>query len=100
MTITPYPCFALWGRTERDYVLVYTVYFLLFIFTNTSTTALLLSLLGVPRDLIVDDYNETEINLQPSLDSISKYIERIGLTNREFVLAPKHVCLLPFYYVL
>jgi protein tyrosine/serine phosphatase len=54
-------------------------------------TGLLLSCLGVPRDVIVDDYHETEIHLEPSLDSISNYFNRIGLTNEEFVRAPKEV---------
>lgn len=54
-------------------------------------TALLLSCLGVPRDLIVEDYHETEIHLEPSVESISTYFNRIGLTNEEFVRAPKEV---------
>jgi len=54
-------------------------------------TALVLSCLGVPRDVIVDDYHETEVHLQPSLESISRYFNRIGLTNREFVMAPREV---------
>lgn len=55
------------------------------------STALLLSCLGVPRDLIIEDYHQTEIHLQPSIESISRYFGRIGLTNPEFVMAPKEV---------
>lgn len=54
-------------------------------------TALLLSCLGVPRELIVEDYHQTEVHLEPSLASISVYFNRIGLTNEEFVRAPKEV---------
>jgi len=54
-------------------------------------SALLLSCLGVPRDLILDDYHETEIHIQPSIENISRYFSRIGLTNPEFVQAPKEV---------
>jgi protein tyrosine/serine phosphatase len=54
-------------------------------------SALLLSSLGVPRDLILDDYHETEVHLQPSIESISRYFNRIGLTNDEFVRAPREV---------
>lgn len=55
------------------------------------TTALLLSCLGVPRDIIVEDYHETEIHLAPSMEAISRYFNKIGLTNREFIMAPKEV---------
>jgi len=54
-------------------------------------TALVLSCLGVPRDVIIEDYHETEVHLEPSLESISTYFNRIGLTNEEFVRAPKNV---------
>lgn len=54
-------------------------------------SALVLSSVGVPRDLILDDYHETEIHLQPSIESISRYFNRIGLTNDEFVRAPREV---------
>jgi len=54
-------------------------------------TALLLSCLGVPNDVIIDDYHETEIHLAPSKEHISRYFSRIGLTKEEFVLAPKEV---------
>jgi len=54
-------------------------------------TALLLSCLGVPRDLILDDYHETEAHLQPSIEGISRYFNKIGLTNPEFVMAPRQV---------
>jgi protein tyrosine/serine phosphatase len=54
-------------------------------------TALFLSCIGVPREVILDDYHETEIHLQPSMESISRYFNKIGLTNREFILAPSDV---------
>jgi len=54
-------------------------------------SALVLSCLGVPRDLILDDYHETETHLLPSIESISRYFNRIGLTNEEFVRAPRGV---------
>jgi len=54
-------------------------------------TALLLSCLGVPRDVIIEDYHETEAHLEPSIPQISAYFNRIGLTNDEFVRAPKEV---------
>jgi protein tyrosine/serine phosphatase len=54
-------------------------------------SALILSCVGVPRDVILDDYHETEIHLQPSIESISRYFNRIGLTNPEFVRAPREV---------
>jgi len=54
-------------------------------------TALVLSCLGVPRDLILDDYHETESHLEPSIESIKRYFNKIGLTNDEFVRAPRHV---------
>lgn len=54
-------------------------------------TALLLSCLGVPRDIIIEDYHETEVHLEPSVPQISQYFNRIGLTKDEFVRAPKEV---------
>jgi len=54
-------------------------------------TALLLSCLGVKKELIIEDFHETEIHLQPNIPKIKRYFNRIGLTKEEFVMAPKHV---------
>lgn len=54
-------------------------------------SALLLSCLGVSRDLIVDNFNQSEEHLAPSIEKIKSYFNKIGLTNEEFVQAPKHV---------
>jgi len=54
-------------------------------------SALFLSCLGVPRDIIIENYHETEEHLAPTIESIKTYFNRIGLTNPEFVQAPKHV---------
>jgi len=54
-------------------------------------SALLLSCLGVPRHVIMENYHETEEHLAPTIESIKTYFNRIGLTNEEFVMAPKYV---------
>jgi len=54
-------------------------------------TALLLSCLGVPRELIIEDYHETDAHLAASLPKIQKYFISVGLSKEEFVLAPKQV---------
>jgi len=54
-------------------------------------SALLLSCLGVPREYIIDNYHESEEHLAPSIESIRTCFHRIGLTNEEFVKAPKYV---------
>jgi len=54
-------------------------------------SALLLSTLGVPRELIIENYHETELHLKDTIESIKAYFNRIGLDNEEFVMAPKHV---------
>jgi len=54
-------------------------------------SALLLSCLGVPRDLILENFHESEQHLAPTIEQIRGYFCRIGLTNEEFVQAPVHV---------
>eukprot|EP01133_Synstelium_polycarpum_P007220 gene7220-8384_t len=54
-------------------------------------TALFLSCLGVPRDLIVEDYSKSEGNIAPFIDQIKRYFTRVGLSKDEFVRSPKEV---------
>jgi len=54
-------------------------------------SALLLSCLGVPRDLIIENFHASEEHLAPTIETIKSYFNKIGLTNEEFVQAPKHV---------
>eukprot|EP01111_Echinosteliopsis_oligospora_P011952 TRINITY_DN404_c0_g1_i2.p1 TRINITY_DN404_c0_g1~~TRINITY_DN404_c0_g1_i2.p1 ORF type:complete len:375 (-),score=82.51 TRINITY_DN404_c0_g1_i2:70-1194(-) len=54
-------------------------------------TALLLSCLGVPREIIIEDYHETDSHLASSLPKIQKYFISVGLTKEEFVLAPREI---------
>eukprot|EP00026_Physarum_polycephalum_P005047 Phypoly_transcript_05073.p1 GENE.Phypoly_transcript_05073~~Phypoly_transcript_05073.p1 ORF type:complete len:428 (+),score=28.54 Phypoly_transcript_05073:131-1285(+) len=62
-------------------------------------SALFLSCLGVPRDVIIEDFHQTEIHLKPSMESISRYFNKIGLTNPEFVLAPPQVMMRLLDYI-
>ncbi|EGC36749.1 hypothetical protein DICPUDRAFT_91774 [Dictyostelium purpureum] len=48
-------------------------------------TALLLSVLGVPRDYIVEDYAKSEVNIAPFMEQIRRYFTRVGLAKEEFV---------------
>jgi len=52
-------------------------------------TTLLLSCLGVPRDIIVRDYHLSEENLCPNFEKMRRYLSRIGFTKEEFALAPE-----------
>eukprot|EP01113_Clastostelium_recurvatum_P047777 TRINITY_DN8581_c0_g1_i1.p1 TRINITY_DN8581_c0_g1~~TRINITY_DN8581_c0_g1_i1.p1 ORF type:complete len:413 (-),score=115.93 TRINITY_DN8581_c0_g1_i1:36-1274(-) len=54
-------------------------------------SALVQSCLGVPRDTIISDYHLSEKNLEPNMEKLKKYFNRIGLTKEEFVLAPSAV---------
>ncbi|EFA79766.1 putative protein tyrosine phosphatase [Heterostelium album PN500] len=54
-------------------------------------TSLLLSCLGVPRDLIVEDYSKSEGNLVASMEQIKKYFTRVGLSKDEFVRSPREI---------
>jgi len=54
-------------------------------------SALLLSCLGVPRDLIIENFHASEEHLAPTIESIKSYFSKIGLTNEEFVQAPTYV---------
>jgi len=49
------------------------------------TTAILLSCLGVPRDIIIEDYAKSEINIAPFIENIRRYFTRVGLSKEEFV---------------
>eukprot|EP01132_Coremiostelium_polycephalum_P000956 gene956-1216_t len=48
-------------------------------------TALLLSCLGVPRDIVIEDYAKSEANIMPFMDQIKRYFTRVGLSKDEFV---------------
>ncbi|EGG25023.1 putative protein tyrosine phosphatase [Cavenderia fasciculata] len=54
-------------------------------------TALLLSCLGVPRDVIIEDYAKSEVNLTPFFEQIRRYFSRVGLVKEEFAKAPREV---------
>ncbi|GAM26579.1 hypothetical protein SAMD00019534_097540, partial [Acytostelium subglobosum LB1] len=54
-------------------------------------TALLLSCLGVPRDLVVEDYSKSGGNLAAHLAEMRKYFIKVGLTKDEFVQSPRHI---------
>ncbi|GAM18971.1 hypothetical protein SAMD00019534_021460 [Acytostelium subglobosum LB1] len=54
-------------------------------------TAILLSCLGVPRDIIVADYAKSEGNLTAHLEQIKKYFNRVGLAKDEFVRSPPEI---------
>jgi protein tyrosine/serine phosphatase len=54
-------------------------------------SALLLSCLGVNRELIIENFHQSEEHLAPTIESIKAYFNKIGLTNEEFVKAPPHV---------
>eukprot|EP01112_Ceratiomyxa_fruticulosa_P007201 TRINITY_DN1856_c0_g1_i7.p1 TRINITY_DN1856_c0_g1~~TRINITY_DN1856_c0_g1_i7.p1 ORF type:complete len:492 (-),score=78.62 TRINITY_DN1856_c0_g1_i7:204-1679(-) len=62
-------------------------------------TALLLSCLGVPRDIIVRDYHLSEENLAPNFEKIRRYLTRIGFTKEEFALAPEVTLLQLLNYI-
>ncbi|KAF2077577.1 hypothetical protein CYY_001118 [Polysphondylium violaceum] len=49
------------------------------------TTAILLSCLGVPRDIIIEDYAKSELNIAPFMEQIRRYFTRVGLSKEEFV---------------
>ncbi|KAN0041711.1 hypothetical protein ACTFIV_004257 [Dictyostelium citrinum] len=48
-------------------------------------SALLLSALGVPRQVVVDDYSKSEANISQFIDQIKRYFTRVGLAKDEFV---------------
>lgn len=53
--------------------------------------AMLLSVLGVPRDEILNDYAETEKHIISHLETVRPKMTRMGLVKDEFALAPKDV---------
>jgi len=54
-------------------------------------SALILSCLGVNRELILDDFCETETHLEPSMPEIAAYFQKIGLCKDEFIRAPRPI---------
>ncbi|KAN0000206.1 hypothetical protein ACTFIZ_000665 [Dictyostelium cf. discoideum] len=48
-------------------------------------SALLLSALGVSRQVVIDDYAKSEANIAQFIDQIKKYFTRVGLAKDEFV---------------
>jgi len=52
-------------------------------------TALLLSCLGIDRNDIIENFHLSEKCLEPNIECIKKYFNRIGLSKDEFVMAPK-----------
>ncbi|KAM9955983.1 hypothetical protein ACTFIW_002195 [Dictyostelium discoideum] len=48
-------------------------------------SALLLSALGVSREVVIDDYSKSEANIAQFIDQIKKYFTRVGLAKDEFV---------------
>lgn len=52
-------------------------------------TSILLSCLGVPRQIIIDDYSKSEGNLTAHLDHIRRYFTRVGLSKDEFIRSHK-----------
>jgi len=54
-------------------------------------SALLLSCLGVDRNEIIENFHFSEKLLEPNMECIKKYFNKIGLSKDEFVKAPKLV---------
>jgi len=54
-------------------------------------TALLLSCLGIDRNHIIENFHLSEKCIEPNIECIKRYFNRIGLSKDEFVKAPKVV---------